>query len=583
MSGDSLINPLEFSAKDAITKPMDKFRAMSAWIIGCLVVLLSYGLWSLDRGLDLSDESYYLAAAINPDAVLLWSTAMHWFTAKLWLISGGLSGFRALGMLILTGSALVLALGATHAFQSSGIGVKRLSSRPLLLISACSLCAALLYQAFLPFTPSYNLLAVSCAYLALGLVCLTANRPQNQRCYWLWISAGAALGIGFLAKFSAAGCAYLIACMVAGVLGAARRERLLSITLLSISMALTITALVLWQSNFSEALAQFRLGAEVYLLSSNETVASRMVRYFQQSSDFLRLIFTDFGIPLLLFGLHALRAYAWCLPAGLAAYVYAVLGADFWLGGMDQYQRQIAPLLVAVLLALLVTARMWRPNRRAIGLLAALLLLPFCVAIGTYNALHTQILFSLAPWGVLVGLLAFALPRAPQVRATATLICGLFLTIVASQVVTNGFRAPYRLYRPLSEQTETVTLPALGTFKLDRETRDSYLKLLQLADACGIHPGQNFLGFYNIPGVALILQAIPLGMPLLQDGPSTEPILTHLPPELVKSAIVGINENSGSFDPSLPQQLAGFPGGYRSCGSVVFPFQQQKVELWVRA
>ncbi len=78
-----------------------------------------------------------------------------------------------------------------------------------------------------------------------------------------------------------------------------------------------------------------------------------------------------------------------------------------------------------------------------------------------------------------------------------------------------------------------------------------------------------------------MLQAVPLGFPLLQDGPSTEPILDYLQPEILRSAVVGIDLDSGSFDPSMPKQLAKFPTGYRLCGTVIFPYQKQKVELWI--
>src|SRR5450759_969333 len=87
---------------------------VTVWILGCVAVLLVYCLWSLDRGLDLTDESYYLTAAINPDAVILWVTAMHWFTSGLWQLSGSLAGFRSMGLAILAVSSVVLALGTVR-------------------------------------------------------------------------------------------------------------------------------------------------------------------------------------------------------------------------------------------------------------------------------------------------------------------------------------------------------------------------------------------------------------------------------------------------------------------------------------
>ncbi|MDD5463430.1 MAG: hypothetical protein PHG00_17760 [Methylococcales bacterium] len=118
------------------------------------------------------------------------------------------------------------------------------------------------------------------------------------------------------------------------------------------------------------------------------------------------------------------------------------------------------------------------------------------------------------------------------------LVCVLFITITTLQVLTNGFRTPYRLYRPLQEQLEAITISPIGTFRVDRETRNSFVRLIQVADSCGIHQREGFLGLYNIPSVALILQVVPLGFPILQDRLSTEPILDHMAAETLRSAVV---------------------------------------------
>jgi len=555
---------------------------ITLWILSCVVILLAYCLWSLDRGLDLTDESYYLATAMHPEAIMLWATAMHWFTSGLWQLSGSLVGFRAIGMAILVLSSIVLGLGLEHSFRAFGVGVA-CRKRQVLLIVACSLAGASLYHAFVPFTPSYNLLAVSGTYLGLGLVSLTANALRSLRFYGFHMLAGVALGVAFLAKFSSGTIAWGIICVIAAVLGDSFRERMLRIVLITISMMATIVTIILVQSSFGEALAQFRLGSVVYMLGTNETFSERLIRYLNQTGDFFRLIAIDFWIPLVLFGIHTVRPRFWIALIGLAIFGYIVLTNGYLLGGMDRYEQQTAPLLVAVVLILLATARIWIRNRKAICVLGALALLPVCTAIGTFNALHTQILFSLAPWGVLVGLLAFALPLPAENRFVAGLIGALFITTVTSQVLTNGFRAPYRLFRPLQEQSEAITIPPLGTFKVDSASREAYIKLIQVADSCGIQPGQTFLGLYNIPGIGLMLQTVMPGFPLLQDRLSTEPILDSLLPETLQSAAIGIDLDTGSFDPSMPKQLARFPAGYRLCGTFTLPYRQQKVELWVNS
>ncbi len=120
-------------------------------------------------------------------------------------------------------------------------------------------------------------------------------------------------------------------------------------------------------------------------------------------------------------------------------------------------------------------------------------------------------------------------------------------------------------------------------FRVERKTRDSYIQLTRLIVSCGIQKEQPFLGLYNIPGIALILDTVPVGFPILQDRSSTEPILDNLPPETLRSAVVGIDRDSESYDPSMPKQLATFPAGFRLCGIVTVPYQGQKVEVWIRS
>ncbi|MDD5463432.1 MAG: hypothetical protein PHG00_17770 [Methylococcales bacterium] len=204
------------------------------WISGCFAILLVYCLWSLDRGIDLTDESYYLTAAINPEAVTLGITAMHWVTSGLWRLSGSLAGFRGTGLIILGVSSVVLAVGTARAFQMTGIAPR---SIPTLLIIACSLVGAFLYHAFVPFTPSYNLLTVSVAYMAFGLVCLTANMPWRGYFYCLQLLSGMALGVAFLAKFSSGVIVWIIVCSTIAVLNGSSRHRIMGICLITGSMA----------------------------------------------------------------------------------------------------------------------------------------------------------------------------------------------------------------------------------------------------------------------------------------------------------------------------------------------------------
>jgi hypothetical protein len=552
---------------------------LKSWIGGCVLILTAYCLWSLNRGLDLTDESYYLAAAIHPEAVRLWATAMHWLTAPLWHISGSLLAFRALGFAILSMSSVVMALGAAHVFQQVHCQEK-CRRQQTLLISAGSVTSALLYHSFVPFTPSYNLLAVSGAYLSLGITCFSVNTASSVRLPLMQCLAGIALAIAFLAKFSTGTIAWTFICCLTVACGATFRHRVIGVLCITLAMLATLFVFVICHGSFAETLAQFRQGILVYMLGANETFPARLLRYSRETWAFMAVVGVNFSIPLVFLTAYAFRPRRWLLLTGFAGFVCVVATRGYFLGGMERHEQQAAPLLLIAAFALFAIPRQFWRNAQSRCLLATLALLPFGIAIGSFNPIHVQVLLSLAPWGILVALLASDSQGSNLSRPQGLLLVAIFFTIIAAQTISNGLLAPYRLYLPLTAQNEAMELPELGTVLLDGKTRETYRRLQQLAFACHIQKSAPFVGLYNIPGVALILDAIPVGLPILQDRVSTELVLDQLTEHQLSTAVIAIDRDTESYDSSMPKQLASFPGGYRSCGAVTLPFQDQNVELW---
>jgi hypothetical protein len=553
---------------------------LKSWISGCVFVLTAYCLWSLNRGLDLTDESYYLAAAIHPKAVRVWATAMHWLTAPLWDISGSLLAFRALGFALLTMSSVIMALGAARVFQQIHRQEEGRCQQTLLIVAG-SVASAMLYHSFVPFTPSYNLLAVTGAYLSLGIACFSVKITGSGRLLLLQCLAGIALAIAFLAKFSTGTIAWTCVCCLTVVCGATFRHRLIGVSCITLAMLATLLVFVVCHGSIAETLAQFRLGVLVYMLGANETFPARLLRYSRETWAFMTMVGADFSIPLVFLTAYAFRPHRWLLLTGFAGLIFVVASQGYFLGGMERHEQQAAPLLMIVAFALFAIPRQYWRNARSRCLLATLALLPFGIAIGSFNPIHVQVLLSLAPWGILVALPASATQGNILSRPQGLVLTALFLTIIAVQTISNGLLAPYRQYLPLTAQNEAMELPELGTVLLDGKTRETYRQLQQLAVACHIQKHAAFVGLYNIPGIALILDAIPVGLPILQDRVSTEAVLGQLTQQQLSTAVVAIDRDTESYDSSMPKQLASFPDGYRSCGAVTLPFQDQNVELWI--
>jgi hypothetical protein len=48
----------------------------------------------------------------------------------------------------------------------------------------------------------------------------------------------------------------------------------------------------------------------------------------------------------------------------------------------------------------------------------------------------------------------------------------------------------------------------------------------------------------------------------------------------MQSALVAFQMIGEEVFPPLPQQLSAFPFGYRYCGSAIYPYREQRIQIW---
>jgi hypothetical protein len=262
--------------------------------------------------------------------------------------------------------------------------------------------------------------------------------------------------------------------------------------------------------------------------------------------------------------------------AGLAWFAALLaMHPDRFTGGQSHFEQQAIPLAAVLAFALIAGMKQWTRTWRAALLTATLAVLPVAVAIGTSNPLQVQILGAMASWGVLIGLFGFSgdaesIPAAP----IAVLFCG----IVAAQVVTAGAE-PYRM-RPMPQQTEAIELPSLGSIKVDAATAALAREMQRAARACALTPGVPFLDFYDVPGVALMIGAVPVETPWLLHKAYANLALHNAEPSVLQRSVVAVKLDSAGHGPAPPLQLPAFPQSYRLCGRSLAPIDGKGIELW---
>ncbi|WP_372826154.1 hypothetical protein [Polaromonas sp.] len=531
-------------------------------------------LHGLGHGLELTDESFYLLSSIHADNIRLFFTPWHWIGNALWQVSGSIVAFRAVGLGLVTASAVLLAWGMLRAAPLAGMNapVGR-AARWATLSSAAS--GALLYGSLLSFTPSYNLLSASgaCFAMGLGLLSMTYSGGRAQA---LAVLAGAALGITILCKFSAGlGVAGLLLGAQAA-LARRQRARQFELLLLLASVIATVALTVYLKTGFEEAIRQFRAGIEiVWFAQGDKTTVGRVIRSATDVASMLANAILAFWGPLACFVLGLKWKPKLLGSIGLAWFAVLLVTNDHLTGGMSRYTTQALPLVGCLALALLASTGQWLNNDRSVLLCGILLALPFAVALGTWNPLQIQIMTALAPWGAIVGLLGFSSQQADNRAAWASVLFG---TIVLFQVIGSGDQ-PYRMH-PIGEQTHPVSIDALGTVKVDAKTARLVKDIQVAARQCGIAPGAPFLDFYNLPGVALILGAVPVDTPWLLDRDYAAVALRRADVATLQRAVIAVKLDANQVRPESPPQLASFPRGFKLCGRAKGPLDDLPIELW---
>lgn len=553
-------------------------------IIAVTIVLAAMIVWTFDRGLELTDEAFYVLTSMYPHAFRFFFTPTQWISGPLWQMADGLAGFRAIGWVVATASAAVLGIGAAR----SATFVSRWPTPPSRLyqvaVATSTIVSAWLYGAILPFSPSYNLLGASGAYAAFGLFLLSIDRENCWRVIALAAGSGICLGVAVLSKFSAGVATASLIAVLHMLLRARHVVRLRAAIVAVFALAATVAIVVAVESSFSEASREFLKGLELTRIAQgNETASARLLRGGVESWQCLQFVVTAYWGPLTAACIALLlrSATVGCLSVGWL--IYEVVSQHAYVGGMDVYQTQSRPLVAAMALGLILTLRVWIVRWRLAVLTGSLLALPFAIAIGTGNPMPFQIVLALASWGALAGVLAFGAAD-HEMKVPAIALAVAFALVLATQIASSGYRAPYRLAEPMQAQRIPIDLGKLGVLKVDSETERFIGDVRSAWRRCGLQPHTPYLGVYGLSGVALVVDAVPVATPWLFSKSFADAALNGVGDQQLKDAPVALLLTPNGARPELPDRLRlAFPSAYRSCGAFSLPFDAARAELWAPA
>jgi len=434
--------------------------------------LLVYG---SGRGLDLTDEIFYLVWARDPNAYPLTYQPFGYLLHPLFrLARGDLQTYR------LAGFAITAAAGA---FLGRSLPCAR--RRPALFGLYGAASALTIYFPWI-ITPSYNSAANVGALLILGGVLNARDGAPRARI------AGALAGAAGLC-LAGFGKPPLFAIAVAGMALAALAARNARVTLVAaLAVGTALMSLILAPAQIVALVG--RMAASQHVLGLPNTplaLPGKIVRDGLAAPALLDAAAIVAGISV------ALRRSPWSEWLGYAAVVLS-LG---YVGGVaaDAAQGRIPDFLgLALVTASAGYAGAVRPRRADAPAVALLLAAPAAVALGTFNNQWFQLNFSMAFPLLALFVLAAADP-APWRRALAS---ALAVALPVGVMLLAAFD-PYSLPAPIFDQQIPIAVPlAHGVVRVDPETA-AFVR-----SARGLARGQLLIDLSGTgPGVGAVLGA----------------------------------------------------------------------------
>lgn len=552
--------------------------AVAALVLVAVCAVIVYAVWSRNRGFEITDEAYYLLLAIHPAATRLYISAQQWATAPLWQITGSLASFRMAGLLLLIGSAAVLGMGALAAVRGRAAPVMPQWPCRIAVIGGAVVCA-LLYAITINMSPSYNLLASAGAYLSLGLVLLAGDKASATAHAGLLALAGVALAVEFVCKPSSGVATFVLVVIVLLWLDRSGGRKTLALATVITGGLLGLAALLFSHTTLSEAAQAFSGGMALFRMVQTESVLTRLGRYAVEFGGYTADAMRSNVFLIVAVLVYLIRKSWVTIGLVIAALVHTLVVAEYLAYGMAQYVEYMQ--LALVLLALMLAVAWQTVPVRSRWLFVVLAMLPYTVAMGTGNALFGQVIISLASWGALMALAASARPVATRDAVVPMAILVGFVALTSVQILVYKAKIPYSLSDRMDRQSFPVDIGPLGRVKVDAGTRQFMQEVDAAVAKCRLAPGAPFLGLYNVPGLALALNAVPVETPWLNNVAQADAVLS-LNETVADKAVIAIRLNMDGSLPPLPAALNGFPSSFQHCGDAMFPYGKQSIQIWTR-
>lgn len=581
---------------------LTKFLKMSL-VICPLVLVLAVGifLWALPRGLDFTDEGFYLLPARQPEAIQA-SLSMYYFYAGAlfkWvnyqIIAYRLVGF-VLDMMVLIfwGSGWVRLLNAFFK------GSEFTKFESIIFVSFICL-GGIFGLSVIGFTPSYNSLSVFTVYMSSGIFFYALAKLFNKRKQVgaLLFSAGLFIGMAFFIKFSSSICllgleALAILCMPQIKL----KAKCVYIGSIILGMALWLLMhFLMWQSPcalwsvFHTELMYDRVATKSHNLTLILSNVKQLCHVFKTTLEVFALVY----LPLIIVAiitcfsvkakLHERVLLSVVMLGFIGTMIIAIKNKFYLLGAIygDNLLHLVQFYLGFLGLFILFLCGFYYPRLKSLlastnhiyyvlGFLGVLYFFPYIEAIGTDNPIWTDALFYTGVWFALLFLFAKLLAQIAN-RPGILALSIILISIITLLQITSRINDSYRTGSLLSQTRAVYIGNPASLVKVDPVTATAINQLKQIAGQCQFKAGEDILSFYDDPTLVFALGGISPVAPWyygVQPGSESvaQGILPLIPPARLRKAYILQDWGANGPEPDFNAYGINFPQSYVLCGEV---------------
>jgi hypothetical protein len=509
---------------------LDHSLYFAAFTTAASVAAWSIVVWGLWRGIDLTDEGYYLNSISLPFLYKATYTQFGFVLHPIYVLVGG--------DLILLRLAGLLSLTLAAAFFLSTFLRLPLIRAPLpktarLVLTVGGSCAVLLeYSPWIP-TPNYNLLnlfGVLIIFTGWLRIFATSEDAASHWCCRPSAIVVFALGFVIVALVKPTTAAVLAIGVTGLTLPFGRRVLMDVIFAGSLSFLLVVLILVAIDGDISTVILRYR----------NSLVYNELA----QAGHDLSSSFT--------------------------------LGAETLLGIFGAY---------------LLGRRLKHgrgADRRYIAVLAALIFAPIAIAFGTNTGILSSAPRAAVFWVIAIALvIIIAAPpniRLPSLFFTmAVSACGVLIVLV------HAIQKPYRMNGPLWQQTEWISSATQEhVVKVDPATADYFHRLLTGASSAGFRVGTPIIDLSGMgPTTIYMLGGEPVGLAWINNGyPGSRNLTLHAlstvrSAELRRSWILTAPEGHAHLPTDILNDMGlEFPDNYEEVARAQTSFMNEEQILW---